>query len=143
MSRTKIVNYMVAFCLLTLFSLTCTANGTEDDYFMRVLDAALAESTGGMPETTDKLYELNEKSQNREQALIDLLDYYIGSAAGAMLDDYISASGNSIITRLERKRAQNVRCMAGYERICTRSSDHRNKRIDHLIQTIKDNQKRE
>lgn len=86
--------------------------------------------------TMSALYDVYEHSDTVDSDLVVLLDYYIGSANGAILAEFVSKRGSSILPLLQKKLGSPLRCEARFEAICTESKEHRDKRIRYLIEAI-------
>lgn len=132
---------MLANKLLIVFAcITCTACVTAgesptDRYYEAVLEEKLSGNEGGR-HTLDKLFELRQSGKNVDRHYVALLDYYLGSASGAMLAEFISKRGPSILPLLKQKIGTPLVCEARFEAICTESKEHRDKRIRYLIEAI-------
>ncbi len=92
----------------------------------------------GYPQTLDLLHELAEKSQNPDQAMIYLLDYYIGAGAGEVLLELITKRGQAMLPLLIKKRRRPLECAPQYIQFCAKNTDSRNEEIEAMIEAIKE-----
>jgi hypothetical protein len=129
---------LVLIVVASLAVLTCATADmfSGDKHFNSVIDAALDESSGGPPRTLDVLHELKTQSENRDTALIALLDYYLGAAASAELEEFLTERGKQAKPLLEKKRNSSLECLPGYEKICVKSRDDRDRRINRMLDAI-------
>ena len=126
----------VVFAWVVVVAFVQSADG-GDDAFYAVLNAQLEAQAGGEYRTMDRLFELRDSQENVNQALVDLLDYYLGSAAGEILGEFITAEGSMIAPLLERKRDSQLECLPRYKSICADSREVRNRRIEEMLDAIR------
>jgi hypothetical protein len=114
--------------------------GTEqtkyDRLYFAVLDAQVTAQRSGEYQTMDRLLELGDNGDESDRFLVDLLDYYLGAAAGEILQELITSKGNKISALLKEKRNTPLNCLPQYKIICTHSIEHRNRRIDEMLEAI-------
>lgn len=128
---------LLAISVLVIFS-CATQTPAGSDKVVAVLAAA------SMPEDTLEkanqsmaaLYDVYENSNTVDRDLVSLLDYYIGSANGAILAEFVSKRGSSILPLLQEKLDSPLTCEARFEAICAESKEQRDKRIRYLIDAI-------
>lgn len=84
----------------------------------------------------DSLYDIERMSINKGQVYVALLDYYLGSGGGAVLNELITRNGDTILPLLKQKLTSPISCLPEYQSICAKSSDRRNERITRLIEAI-------
>jgi hypothetical protein len=107
-----------------------------DQYFWGVLDESLDALRTRQYHVIDRLYLLKEKSENSNQLLVELLDYYIGEGGGEILEELITKNGKKMLPLLSNKKLQPLHCLPKYESICVKSIGARNKDIDLMIDAI-------
>jgi hypothetical protein len=84
----------------------------------------------------DGLYELAERSPKKIDAYVSLLDYYLGSAGGAVLDELITRGGTRMLPLLQDKQNQPVACDDRWRSICVTDRQRRDARIERLASAI-------
>jgi hypothetical protein len=135
------MNRLLIVCVLIIFSISFASAESEqttklDKYFFAVLDETLKALDTGEYHTIARLYELKEKSQNRDYLLIELLDYYVGALGSVILDEFITERGKEMLPLLVAKKTQPIHCLEKYKRLCM-NTEERNKDIDFLMDAIK------
>ena len=135
MLRDRLLLYFIA---VFLFS-GCGMKAERSQYerlYLAVLDAQLEAQKGGDYYTMDRLFKLGRAGKGADRFLVDLLDYYLGAAAGEVLQELITSEGNNITPFLKKKRESPLSCLPQYKTICTDSVEHRNRRINKMLEAI-------
>lgn len=125
-----------SFMSLCVFGCCRISADTNEVLFYKILDSALVARQGVDAHTIDKVFDLKKNSNNANKYFVQLLDYYIGSASGEVLDEFISSGGDSFLPLLTSKKNDKIQCEEKYSSICIKSKEHRNKRIEKLIMAI-------
>lgn len=117
----------------------CAVRAEQNQYerlYLAVLDAQLEAQKGGDYYTMDRLFELSRAGRGANHFLVDLLDYYLGAAAGEILGELITSKGSNIAPLLKKKRESPLNCLPQYQSICMDSLEQRNRRIDEMLEAI-------
>jgi len=85
----------------------------------------------------DRLFDLRRSSKESNQLLVDLLDYYLGEAAGEVMQEFVTQEGSKIAPLLQEKRGMPLNCLAKYQAICRRDVASRNRQIDYMLDAIR------
>jgi hypothetical protein len=131
--------FSIITLVVCLTSFSCAHGGQMvkyDQYFFGVLDESLNALRTREYHVIDRLYMLKEKSENCDQLLVELLDYYIGEGGGEILAELITKNGKKMLPLLSNKKLQPLHCLPKYESICIKSIGARNKDIDLMIDAI-------
>lgn len=83
--------------------------------------------------TMDRIFDLEKSSKNADKLLVELLDYYVGSAGIFTLYEFITKRKKKMIPLLLKKKESMLSCLKKYQSICADSIQDRNKMIDELI----------
>jgi hypothetical protein len=123
---------------LSLFGCVSTAGtATTDRHYQAVLDAALVAQRGGEYRAMDRLFDLRRESKDANRQLVDLLDYYLGEAAGEVMQEFITHEGTKIEPLLQEKRKMPLNCLPKYQAICRKDIASRNRQIDYMLDAIR------
>jgi hypothetical protein len=111
---------------------------TDDAYSKAVLDNAIGDPStpAAAVGVVDGLYEINESSPLKVDILVGLLDYYLGSAGSAVLNELITKNGDRMLPALRSRIGMPVECLEPYRRICITDVVQRDSEIKMLIQSI-------
>ena len=112
-------------------------NYLHNKLLIDVLDAQVIAQRGGSYRTMDRLFDLRNNSKDSGKYFVDLLDYYLGAAGGETLSEFITEKGAAIVPLLTKKRKSDINCMPVYQEICTQSEEHRNMKIDKMMDAIR------
>jgi hypothetical protein len=132
----KTISLLLIFALVLLGSFHDGSTAEGLDPMLRGFLDNLKQPNGGYPQTLDLLHEVAEKSQNPDQALISLLDYYIGAAAGEVLPELITKRGKAMMPLLLSKKRRPLECAPQYIEFCAKDVEFRNNEIDAMIEAI-------
>jgi len=135
-------NRLLCSIFICLLLTSCSVKAEKNQYerlFSAILDAQLEAQRGGDYHTMDRVFELGRAGEKANYLLVELLDYYLGAAAGEVLQEFIVSKGNGITPLLKQKRDTPLNCLPKYIVICTDNLDHRNRRIDGMLKTIEKN----
>lgn len=137
MLRNRLLLYFVfASALFAGCAVKAKQNQYERLYFA-VLDAQVVAQKGGDYHTMDRVFELGRAGRDANHYVVDLLDYYLGAAAGEILQELITSKGGNIVPLLKQKREGPLSCLSQYKAICADSLEHRNHRIDEMLEAIR------
>lgn len=129
---------IVVIILLFQINTTCAEESSlHDKYFYAVLDAQIESIKTGEYRTMDRIYDLEKNSNRADELLVELLDYYVGSAVVFTLYEFITKRNNKMIPLLLNKRKSKLSCLEKYKSICADSIQDRNEMIDELTGLIK------
>ena len=75
-------------------------------------------------------------SHEKNQMLIELLDYYLGSGPSEILQEFITEEGETMVPLLQKKYNSPLNCLPKYKEICL-TIEERNTFIKGMINAIK------
>lgn len=132
---------LVAFLLSTLPLIACSnapSTLSQDRHGLKVLEHATSDDSTPTAAVgvLDSLYDIERYSPYKREIYIELLDYYIGSAAGAVLNELITTEGKVMLPHLQRKLHTSIDCDKKFNIICITDIERRNKRIRMLSDAI-------
>jgi hypothetical protein len=132
----KTISLLLMFGLMVLGSFHDGSTAEVVDPMLRAFLDNLKQPDRGYPQTLDLLHQVAERSQNPDQALISLLDYYIGAGAAEVLPELITKRGKAILPLLLEKKRRPLECAPQYIEFCAKDVKFRNSEIDTMIEAI-------
>lgn len=127
-------------CMMCLSLVGCASSADAvptDKHYLAVLDAALVAQRGGEYRAMDRLFDLRRGSKEPNRLLVDLLDYYLGEAAGEAMQEFLTQEGSKITPLLKEKREMPLNCLAKYQAVCRKDVASRNRQIDYMLDAIR------
>jgi hypothetical protein len=127
---------LMMFALVVLVSFRDGSTAEVLDPILIAFLDNLKQPDRGYPRTLDLLHQVAERSENPDQALISLLDYYIGAGAAEVLPELITKRGKPMLPLLFEKKRQPLECAPQYIEFCAKDVKFRNSEIDTMIKAI-------
>jgi hypothetical protein len=129
----SISRLLLSFLLL----LSCTPSSTLPDrsqFYALLEETAKGDESGSHP--MDKLFDLRREGKDLDNQYVALLDYRLGSASSAILEEFISKRGATVLPLLRQKVGTPLLCDSRYSKICMPSIAERDRRIAYLIDAL-------